>query len=115
MSSVLELMAILAILTGTLFSALGVLGMLRLPDPYTRLHATGKVGVFGCVLLLIAAAFSTPLSWGRAGLLIVLLMISGPVTTHAIASAAYRLGIAMKEPIVDDLRLAEPQTTAEDA
>jgi multicomponent Na+:H+ antiporter subunit G len=33
---------------------------LRLPDVYTRLHATGKVSVFGVVMLLLAAVFWTP-------------------------------------------------------
>jgi multisubunit Na+/H+ antiporter MnhG subunit len=36
-------------------------------------------------------------------LLILLLMVAGPVTSHAIASAAYRIGIPMKHAIRDDL------------
>jgi multicomponent Na+:H+ antiporter subunit G len=55
------------------------------------------------VLLLVAAAAWTPLGWGRALLLILLLMVAGPVTSHAIASAAYRVGIPMKQAIRDDL------------
>ncbi len=47
------LIAILAILVGTFFSLVGLLGMVRLPDAYTRLHATGKVGIYGAVLLLV--------------------------------------------------------------
>jgi multicomponent Na+:H+ antiporter subunit G len=89
------LLAIVAVVVGTLFSLVGILGYLRLPDVYTRLHATGKVGVFGTVLLLVAAALSTPLTVGKGVVLIVLLLIAGPTTSHAIASAAYRLGIPM--------------------
>ena len=37
------------------------------------------------------------------GLLIALLLITGPVVSHAIASAAYRLGLPMRDPIVDEL------------
>ncbi|MBK8985985.1 MAG: monovalent cation/H(+) antiporter subunit G [Chloroflexi bacterium] len=81
---------------GTFFSVVGIIGYIRLPDVYTRLHATGKVGVFGVVLLLIAAVAWTPLGWGKGLLLIVLLMVAGPVTSHAIASAAYRLGLRMR-------------------
>jgi multisubunit Na+/H+ antiporter MnhG subunit len=54
MDTVALLIAILAVVLGTLFSIVGVLGFIRFPDVYTRLHATGKVGVFGVVLLLIA-------------------------------------------------------------
>ena len=92
---ILEFLAILAILLGTFFSIVGAIGMWRLPDVYTRMHATGKVGVFGVVLLLIAAIMVTPLGWGKGTVLIVLLMVAGPVTTHALASAAHRLHIPM--------------------
>ena len=91
----LELIAIAAILIGTFFSIVGAMGAWRLPDVYTRLHATGKVGVFGVVLLLVAAMLVTPLGWAKGALLIVLLMVAGPVVTHALASAAHRLRIPM--------------------
>ena len=103
MTTILQLIALIAVIAGTFFSIVGVLGLIRLPDVYTRLHATGKVGVFGVVFLLLAAAIWTPLGWGKAILLIGLLMISGPVSTHAISSAAYRIGLSMKDPIRDDL------------
>lgn len=103
MNTLIQLIALTTIIIGTLFSIVGVLGYLRLPDVYTRLHATGKVGVFGVVLLLVAAVFWTPLGWAKALLLIVLLMVAGPVATHAIASAAYRIGIPRKDAFRDDL------------
>lgn len=103
MDFALQLIALLAIIIGTLFSLIGILGLIRLPDVYTRQHATGKVGVFGVVLLLVAATAWTPLGWGKALLLITLLMVSGPVSAHAISSAAYRIGVPMKEATRDDL------------
>ncbi|MFL7839080.1 MAG: monovalent cation/H(+) antiporter subunit G [Candidatus Promineifilaceae bacterium] len=103
MDSFLQFIAFIAVIAGTAFSIIGVIGLIRLPDVYTRLHATGKVGVYGAVLLLVAAALWTPLGWGKALLLIVLLMASGPVSAHAISSAAYRIGLPMKEPVRDDL------------
>ena len=103
METILQLIAIIAVITGTFFSIVGVLGMVRLPDVYTRLQATGKVGVFGVVLLLAAAVVWIPLGWGRALLLIVLLMVTGPVVAHALASAAHRLGIPMKRSVRNDL------------
>ncbi|MEZ4517496.1 MAG: monovalent cation/H(+) antiporter subunit G [Chloroflexota bacterium] len=103
METVLQLIALIAVVIGTAFSLIGVLGLIRLPDVYTRLHATGKVGVFGVVLLLVAAAAWTPLGWARALLLIALLMLTGPVAAHAIASAAYRIGIPRTNPVADEL------------
>ena len=104
MEFILQLVALIAVILGTVFSILGVLGLIRLPDVYTRLHATGKVGLFGVVLLLIGDVIFTPLGLSKGLVLIVLLMIGGPATSHALASAAYRTGIPMKQAIRDDLR-----------
>ena len=112
MHTFLEFIAILAVIAGTAFSVLGVLGFIRMPDVYTRLHATGKVSVFAVVLLLLATVALTPLEFGKGLVLIVLLVIGGPVTSHAIGSAAHRIGIPMKRAIRDDLaarELAEAQ------
>jgi multicomponent Na+:H+ antiporter subunit G len=103
METIAQLIAVLAVIIGTAFSVIGILGYIRLPDVYTRLHATGKVGVFGVVLLLVAAVALIPLGPGKALVLIVLLLIAGPVTSHALASAAYRSGIPLKHATRDDL------------
>jgi multicomponent Na+:H+ antiporter subunit G len=110
METLLQAMAILAVLVGTAFSMLGVLGYIRLPDVYTRLHAVGKVGVFGTVLLLLGAVAWTPLGMGKGLVLVALLLLAGPVTAHALASAAYRIGIPLGKPIREDLARALEQT-----
>jgi multicomponent Na+:H+ antiporter subunit G len=103
METLLQLVATLAVLGGTMFSMLGVLGYVRLPDVYTRLHAVGKVGVFGTVLLLLGAVVWTPLGLGKGLVLIALLLLAGPVTAHALGSAAYRVGIPLRQAIRNDL------------
>jgi multicomponent Na+:H+ antiporter subunit G len=103
METLLQLVAMLTVLAGTAFSVLGVLGYVRLPDVYARLHAVGKVGVFGTVLILLGAVAWTPLGLGKGLVLIALLLLAGPVTAHALGSAAYRIGIPMNQPICDDL------------
>ena len=103
MEQFLQLTALVAVLIGTAFSVIGVLGFIRFPDVYTRLHATGKVGVFGVVLLLIAAVNLSLLGLGKALVLIVMLMVTGPVVSHTISAAAYRIGIPMKRVVRDDL------------
>jgi multicomponent Na+:H+ antiporter subunit G len=103
MEIVLQLVTILAVVAGTAFSVLGVLGYVRLPDVFTRLHAVGKVGIFGAVLLILGAVAWTPLGLGKGLVLIALLLLSGPVTAHALASAAYRVGILPRQAIRDDL------------
>jgi multicomponent Na+:H+ antiporter subunit G len=106
MELILQIAAILAVISGTIFSVIGVLGYIRLPDVYTRLHATGKVGVFGVVLLLLAAVNLSLLGFGKALVLIVMLMVSGPVASHILSGVAYRIGIPMKGSVRDDLASA---------
>jgi multicomponent Na+:H+ antiporter subunit G len=115
MDTILQLIAILAVVIGTFFSVVGVVGYVRFPDVYTRLHATGKVGVFGTVLLLIATVAWTPLGFGKGLILILFLLVTGPVIAHAISSAAYRVGVPMQNPVRDDLAAQHAMETREQA
>lgn len=103
MELLLQLISAGFILLGTIFSVLGVLGYVRFPDVYTRLHATGKVSVFGVVFLSVAAMWWTPQSLGKEILLVLLLALGGPVVSHAIGSTAYRMGFKPKGLVRDDL------------
>ncbi len=103
MNTLFEILASVAIVIGTAFSVIGVIGLRRLPDVYTRLHATGKVSTFGVVLLLAGAALVVPGSWAKAIVMILLLLVAGPAVSHAVASAAYRIGIPMRGAVRDDL------------
>jgi len=103
MENIRILLAILTIVIGTLFSLTGVIGYIRFPDVYTRLHATAKVSVFGGVMLMVAAVLYTPLSFGKGLVLICLLLVAGPVVSHSLASAAYRIKIPLTNSKRNDL------------
>jgi multicomponent Na+:H+ antiporter subunit G len=109
MTILLQIIGLITLLAGIVFSVLGILGLLRLPDVYTRLHATGKVSVYGTVLLMIAAIALTPLTLGKGLVLIALLLLSAPGVAHAIGSSAYQAGIPMKPSWRDDLRKRSPR------
>lgn len=109
MENLVQVMTILVVLIGTIFSFLGILGMIRMPDVYTRLHATGKIGVFGVAFLLLAAALWTPVSFGKTIVIILLIMLTGPVTTHTLASTAFRLGLPLQAGTRNDLIQSSPQ------
>jgi multicomponent Na+:H+ antiporter subunit G len=114
MENILIFIAILAVCIGTFFSLTGVLGYIRFPDIYTGLHASAKVSVFGAVFLMVAAISWTPLSFGKGLVLISLLLISGPVISHALASAAYRIKVPLKQAVRDDLNHVENDNTQRD-
>ena len=90
------------LLIGAVFSLLAAIGILRLPDLYTRMHAASKAGTMGSGLMLIAIAviaFDGPVIL-RALVGVVFLLLTTPVSAHLLARAAYMVGytpnVAMK-------------------
>lgn len=83
-----------AIVAGGLFGLLAGIGMLRLPDLYTRMHAASKAGLVGAGLTLVGIAFVAADSSIvlRAILGIVFLALTTPVSAHLLARAAIKAG-----------------------
>lgn len=92
--NILPWLASLLVLGGALISLLGAIGVLRLPDSYSRMHAASKAGVLGTVLVLAGtAAASHGQMAGEALLGLLVLLASAPLATHAISRAAHRARI----------------------
>ena len=83
------------ILTGVFFVFTGTLGLLRLPDFYTRLHAAGITDTLGTELLLIGMMLQAGWSLVTAKLLMISLFVffTSPTATHAVAKAALHGGL----------------------
>lgn len=88
--SVTQLLAVLFIIGGVFFVIVGVVGTIRLPDVYTRLHATGKVAILGLFGLLVGAAFLMPSAALKLIALSLFMIVTAPATAHAIAAAVHR-------------------------
>lgn len=98
------------ILTGSIFCAAAALGVARLPDTLTRLHATTKAGTLGAGLILIACAvFYQELGVVlRAISIITLLVLTAPVAAHLIGRASYESGLALSDRTwIDELQVYE--------
>ncbi|MBN8637686.1 MAG: monovalent cation/H(+) antiporter subunit G [Anaerolineae bacterium] len=100
---VLELIGALILLIGVFFSVIGVWGAIRLPDVFTRLHASSKVSSVGIVGLLIASALLLPATAPKAVALGILILFSAPVASQAIARSAYRDGCVIVGLMQNDL------------
>jgi len=93
----LDAITLFILLCGLFFFMVGVVGLLRFPDVYTRLHATTKCDTLGLGLIL----FSLILFQGLTGpsiklaIIIVFIWLSNPTAAHAIAKAAYSADIPM--------------------
>jgi multicomponent Na+:H+ antiporter subunit G len=98
----LEILSVLALLFGLFFSLVGMIGLVRFPDVYCRIHASGKVATLGLVGLLAASGLLMPETALKGVALALFVVITSPVASHAIASAAYRQGVPV-DPAHDDL------------
>lgn len=89
------------ILAGSLLCLLGAIGVVRLPDAYTRMHAASKAGALGAVLILagVAAASSGEAAL-EAILALLVVLATAPLAAHVVARAAYRAGM---EPSIGEL------------
>ncbi len=86
----LELIGVAALIFGLFFCAVGVVGVIRMPDSLTRLHASGKVATLGLFGLLFGAALIMPSISLRLLVLGLFVLLTGPVATHAIAASVHR-------------------------
>jgi multicomponent Na+:H+ antiporter subunit G len=100
-----EVLAILAVGIGTFFSVVGIIGMIRLPDVYCRLHASGKVSTLGILGFLVGASLLMPELTLKTLALALFLVMTSPVASHAIAAAAHRQGVPRSQSVRDDLKL----------
>lgn len=99
----MEIFGLIVLWAGIFFCVVGVVGLIRFPDVYTRLHASSKVATLGLCGILIGAAVLLPGTALKALVLLLFMLFSAPVASHAIAAAAYRQGYRMVNPVRDDL------------
>jgi len=110
----------IALAIGLFFNTLGIVGILRFPDVYTRLHADTKATTFGsiftslAVILYGAGRFLSTQDGQYASLVfhtliaVVVLAVTNATGAHAIARAAYRRGHRPVQAVVDHLEGNQP-------
>ena len=87
----------LCLVSGAFFLFVASLGVLRLPDVLIRMHALTKAGALGAGLIFVASAahFGETGSVTISGLTVVFLLLTAPVSGHAIGRATYRLRVPL--------------------
>ena len=101
MSVLVDLASWGCLVAGGLFCIVGAVGMLRLPDFYTRMHAASVIETLGGGLILLGLMLQAGFTLIPVKLLIVALLIffASPTATHALARAAMARGL---QPRLDD-------------
>ncbi|WP_010677574.1 monovalent cation/H(+) antiporter subunit G [Bacillus timonensis] len=105
---IIELIAALSILVGTVFSFFSAVGLIRLPDLYSRAHAASKSSTMGVLFILVGTflffimegTFSIRLFLG-----IFFVFLTAPVAAHVIVRSAYRSKVPLApQSVQDDLK-----------
>ncbi|WP_066961062.1 monovalent cation/H(+) antiporter subunit G [Microbulbifer sp. Q7] len=93
----IEWLLALLIVSGSFFGFTAALGLVRMPDIYTRMSTSGKAATLCCGLLLAAVAIQLQDArvTARVVAAILFLLLTVPVGAHMIARAAYRTGSPM--------------------
>lgn len=107
MPAMTDWVAAVLIVTGALFMFIAALGLVRMPDLLTRMHATTKAAVFGVGLVLVGVCvhFATAMVLARAVAIVFFVLLTAPVAAHAIARAGYFIGVPLwKGTVRDDMK-----------
>ena len=92
---VLDVVTWVLIGAGSVLVLIGGIGLMRLPDFYTRIHAAGITDTMGAWLILtglmVAAGWS--LVTAKLVMLLIFLAITSPLSSHALAKAAFMRGL----------------------
>ena len=89
---------------GALFMLLASVGLMRLPDLPTRMHASTKAGTLGAAMIMLAVAIHIPDAavFARVLAVVVFLLLTAPVAAHIIGRAGYYVGVPLWEGTVKD-------------
>lgn len=89
------------------FTLVGVVGLFRLPDVYTRAHAVTKADTLGAgfAVLAVAVAFGPDVSLLKAALLFAIIFVANPTAVHLLVRAAYSQGVPVQ--VGDDMNRRE--------
>ncbi len=96
MEQILEYIGYFFVTIGALFLLLGSIGILRMPDIYSRLQAGTKASTLGTIGMLLGVGFLQPEWFFKVGIIIIFVILSNPISSHAIARGSYRSGVVPK-------------------
>jgi multicomponent Na+:H+ antiporter subunit G len=95
MDLLLDTLSWSCLLTGSVFAIVGGVGLLRLPDLFTRMHAGGVTDTMGAGLIMSGLIFQAD-GWQIVAKLVVItffMLITSPTSGHALAKAALASGL----------------------
>lgn len=102
MTLLADIVGNLFLIIGSLFLFSAGLGVLRMPDTYNRIQTGTKATTLGTIMVLVGLAFLHPAWTLKLVILIFFVMLTNPVSSHALARASHAIGIHDTETMVID-------------
>lgn len=95
MTDLASIATIVFVILGIFFLLIGSIGTIRLPDFYSRTHATSKSDTLGMILIIIGLIIyeGLTLNGGKLFLVLLFILIANPIGSHALARAAHLSGL----------------------
>ncbi|MEZ5818302.1 MAG: monovalent cation/H(+) antiporter subunit G [Hyphomicrobiaceae bacterium] len=112
-----EILSWALILAGSFFTCVGMLGLVRMPDVFTRMHAASVTDTLGAGLLFLGFMLQAGVTLISVKLIFILGLIffTGPVVTHALAQAVLHAGVLPRLTEDRRKRLDAPEGEPRDA
>ena len=98
----LPLAGAVIVFIGSLFLLLAAIGILRMPDAYNRLQAGTKATTLGVILTLLGLGLYEPTWLPKLIVIVLFVLITNPLSSHALARAAHGAGLPLAEGSVRD-------------
>ncbi len=91
---ILNIFSVISFIIGIFFILIGSIGILRLPDVFSRIHAAGMIDTAGSAFLILGMCLQTGLSIITAKLIFIGIFIffTSPITGHVTANLARKKG-----------------------
>ena len=95
MTLLVDILSGLFLAAGAFFAIVGGIGLMRMPDVFTRMHAASVTETLGAGLMLIGLMLQSGLTLVTAKLAIMglLILLASPTSSHALARAALMSGV----------------------
>lgn len=96
MIDITSVLTIIFVVAGIFFLLIGSIGTIRLPDFYSRTHATSKSDTLGMILIIIGLIIfeGFTLNSGKLSLVLLFILLANPIGAHALARAAHASGLS---------------------
>lgn len=106
MDSLFAILIAVMMIVGSAFTLIAALGLIRLPDVYTRMHAASKAGTLGSGVVLIALGLESgdPGTLTRSLAGVAFFILTAPISAHLLAKASYAVGYRLSDlSVVDEM------------